>query len=131
MQELKSYQSVEEYLHDQLSDTRKLLVELIAIIKSTLPNSYELINYNMPAYSITKDGNRKQQIMIAGYKKFVGFYVGNNILANFETELRNYKTGKASIQFPLNKPLPVELIQAKILFKLKKIEATLETFIKN
>lgn len=60
--------------------------------------------------------------MMAGYKKFVGLYVGTNILDNFEKELKEFKIGKASVQFPNNKPLAKELIIKIIKYKKQSIE---------
>lgn len=71
----------------------------------------------MPAYALIKGGKRDKQIMIAGYKTFAGFYVGNNILGQFENELKGYTVGKASIQCPNSRTLPQELIERIILYK--------------
>lgn len=55
--------------------------------------------------------------MIAGYKTFAGFYTGTGILEQFSKELAGYKVGKASVQFPNNRPLPKALIVKIIKFK--------------
>lgn len=59
--------------------------------------------------------------MIAGYKTFAGFYVGNNILNHFEKELTGYTIEKASVQFPNGKPLSKALIENIIRYKLDKV----------
>lgn len=117
MVKLSKFKSVKDYFDSQSADTLKVLFALRSIIQETLPESEELLNYEMPAYPLIKGGKRDKQIMIAGYKTFIGFYVGNNIVNNFEHQLANYSIGKASIQFPLNKPLPKELIIQIILYK--------------
>lgn len=122
MEKTPKYHSVEEYFESQSADTLNALLALRSIIQESVPESEELLNYEMPAYSLTKGGKRDKQIMIAGYKKFVGFYVGNNILNHFESELADYTIGKASVQFPNDKPLPKELIKRIILYKLKSIK---------
>jgi uncharacterized protein YdhG (YjbR/CyaY superfamily) len=93
------------------------LLALRAIIKKAAPNAIELFNYDIPAYALVKGGKRDKQIMIAGYKNFVGFYTGTSILERFSDELAGYKVGKASVQFPNNQPLPEELIIEIIRFK--------------
>lgn len=122
MEKTPKYHSVEEYFKSQSADTLNALLALRSIIQESVPESEELLNYEMPAYSLAKGGKRDKQIMIAGYKKFVGFYVGNNILNHFENELADYTIGKASVQFPNDKPLPKELIKRIILYKLNSIK---------
>ena len=68
------------------------------------------MNYNIPAFALIKGGKREQQIMIAGYKKHVGFYPHSTTMEYFWDQLDGYKKAKGSIQFPLSQPLPKELI---------------------
>jgi uncharacterized protein YdhG (YjbR/CyaY superfamily) len=115
------YKTVEEYFGNQPPDTKKTLLSLRSIIKETVPMADELLNYDMPAYALVKDGKRDKQIMIAGYKEFVGFYTGTGIVEHFKKELAKYKVGKASVQFPNNKRLPQKLIAKIIKYKVKAI----------
>jgi uncharacterized protein YdhG (YjbR/CyaY superfamily) len=115
------FQTVHEYFESQPEDTKKNLLALRAIIKKAVPNTEELINYDIPAYALVKGGKRDKQIMIAGYKNFVGFYTGTSILENFSKELKNYKVGKASVQFLNDQPLPISLITKIVRFKKKTI----------
>ncbi len=119
------FKTVEEYFESLPKDTKKKLLALRIIIKKAVPNVVELINYDMPAYALVEGGKRDKQIMIAGYKDFVGFYTGASILENFSKELKSYKVGKASVQFPNNQPLPEALIIKIVMFK-KAIIAKLE-----
>lgn len=111
------YKSVEEYLNDQPEKTKRVLLDLRSFILEVEPNATELVNYNIPAYALVKDGKRDQQIMIAGYKKHVGLYPHPTTIQKFETELTAYKRAKGSIQFPLDKPLPKELIIRMIAYR--------------
>lgn len=115
------FKTVHEYFESQPEETKKNLLALRAIIKKAVPNSEELINYDIPAYALVKGGKRDKQIMIAGYKKFVGFYTGTNILEHFASRLTAYKVGKASVQFPNNQRLPEKLIIEIVRFKKKQI----------
>ena len=119
----KNFKTVQEYIENQPQETKKKLLELRAIILKSVPGITELINYDMPAYALMKDGKRDKQIMIAGYKAFVGFYTGNGILEHFSKELSAYKVGKASVQFPVTQPLPKALIVDIIKFKKRSVEA--------
>lgn len=113
----KKFKTVGEYIENQTDSTKKTLLELRAIIMKTVPDAIELFNYEIPAYALVKGGKRDKQIMIAGYKTFVGFYTGTGILEHFSKELANYKVGKASVQFPSNQTLPKALIIELIKFK--------------
>lgn len=113
------FNTVGEYLESQPAQTKKSLMALRKLILKTVPNAEELINYNILAYALVKGGKRDKQIMIGGYKTFVGLYPGAGILEKFPKELTKYKVGKGSVQFPNNEPLPVELILKIIRLKIK------------
>jgi uncharacterized protein YdhG (YjbR/CyaY superfamily) len=70
------------------------------IIKKAAPKATELINYDIPAFALVEGGKREKQLMMAGYKTFVGFYTGTNILENFTSQLSDHTVGKTSVQFP-------------------------------
>jgi len=57
--------------------------------------------------------------MIVGYKKHVGFYPHPTTMEKFESELIEYKRGKGSVQFPLDKPLPTKLIERMVNYRMK------------
>ncbi len=111
------YKSVEDYFNAQPEPTKETLLELKKCILKVEPNATELLNYNIPAYALIENGKREQQIMIAGYKKHVGLYPHPTIMEKFEPELEEYKRGKGLVQFPLDKPLPKELIIRMIQYR--------------
>jgi len=115
------FRTVVEYIESQPEDTKRTLLALRAIILEVVPDATELFNYNMPAYALVEGGKRDKQIMIAGYKTFVGFYTGTGILEHFSEELAGYNVGKASVQFPNDRPLPKSLIVEIIKFKKKTL----------
>ena len=117
MSETTQYKSVAEYIDAQPEQTKKALLELKECILKVEPNATELLNYNIPAYALVKNGKREQQIMIAGYKKHVGLYPHPTTMEEFEPELTEYKRGKGSVQFPLDKPLPKDLIIRMIKYR--------------
>jgi uncharacterized protein YdhG (YjbR/CyaY superfamily) len=119
MSKSKKYISAEEYFNDQPENTRDALFTLKKCILAVVPEATELINYNIPAYALIKDGKREQQIMIAGYKKHVGLYPHPTVMERFDRELSGFKKGKGSVQFPLDQPLPTELIQKMIKYRLE------------
>ncbi len=122
MTQASKHNSVQDYFESQPADTLERLCALRKIILATVPEAEEVLNYQMPAYALVKGGKREEQVMMAGYKKFVGFYVGNDILPHFEKNLQGFVVGKASVQFPHNQPLPEDLIKSLILHRLKQIK---------
>jgi uncharacterized protein YdhG (YjbR/CyaY superfamily) len=115
------FKTVQEYIRKQPLETQNALQTLRTIIKKAVPDAVELINYDIPAFALVKGGKRDKQIMIAGYKAFVGFYTGTNILEHFASRPFDYTVGKASVQFPNNKPLPDKLIIEIVRYKQKQI----------
>ncbi|GEM_PF-326891 len=117
MSDKKEFKSVKEYLDSQPEKTRKALLELKESILKVVPNATELLNYNIPAYALTAGGKREQQIMIAGYKSHVGLYPHPTTMERFDVELKDYKKGKGSVQFQLDKPLPKDLIERMVEYR--------------
>ncbi|MFV0541451.1 MAG: iron chaperone [Aestuariibaculum sp.] len=112
------FKNVDEYFDAQPENTRKALLELKECILKAEPNATELLNYNIPAYALVENGKREQQIMIAGYKKHVGLYPHPTTMEKFDSELSEYKRAKGSVQFPLDKPFPKELIVRMIKYRI-------------
>ena len=108
---MKKYKSVDEYLYDLPDGTRDALFKLKEYILDAVPDAEELFKSNYLNYSLVKGGGTPDhQIMIAGYAKHVSFYPHPLVISAFKDELQDYKTGKGTVQFPNNKPLPKDLI---------------------
>ena len=112
------FKNADEYFDAQPENVRNTLLELKECILKAEPKATELLNYNIPAYALVENGKREQQIMIAGYKKHVGLYPHPTTMEKFESELSDYKRAKGSVQFPLDKPLPKELIVRMIKYRI-------------
>jgi uncharacterized protein YdhG (YjbR/CyaY superfamily) len=95
----------------------QLLVEQIRkTILENAPEAEESISYGMPAYKLYK----KPLVYFAAYENHIGFYATPSGHEAFSTELSQYKQGKGSVQFPINKPLPIELIKRIVLFRVEE-----------
>ena len=116
------FKSVDDYFNAQPEKTKQVLLELKACILKVVPNSTELFNYNIPAYTLIEGGKREEQILIAGYKNAVGFYPHPTTIEKFEMELSEFKKGKGSVQFPLDNPLPKELIERMVNYRLELLK---------
>ncbi|AFL82047.1 hypothetical protein Aeqsu_2593 [Aequorivita sublithincola DSM 14238] len=124
MSETNQCESLEAYFNAQPEKTKQALLKLKECNLEVIPNTTELFNYNIPAYTLVEEGKREQQIMIAGYENHVGFYPNSTTIEKFKTELNGNKTGKGTVQFPLDKPLPKELIIKMIKFRLELLNTT-------
>lgn len=106
---------INEYIAGFPKDVQKILEQIRATVKKAAPNAEETIKYAMPTFTL--NGNL---VHFAAFKNHIGFYpapIGNKA---FENELSNYKTGKGSVQFPLDKPMPLDLITKIVKFRIKK-----------
>lgn len=105
--------SVAEYIESFPEDTRELLHRLRAVILENAPGAWEGMRYGMPAYKT----NGRVLVYFAGYKNHIGFYATPAGHSEFAKELSGFKQGKGSVQFPLNKPIPYDLIGRIVEFK--------------
>lgn len=112
---------VDAYIATQPSETQRALEELRSYVWMVAPQVSELMNYNIPAFALVEGGKRDKQIMIAGYSKHVGFYPHPDVIEAFSNQLTEYKFAKGSIQFPLNKPIPKELVIAMVKYRLSQL----------
>jgi len=114
---MPNFETVDDYIAHQPEAAQKMLQELREIVLEAVPDAEEVLNYKVPSFTLVKGGKRDQQVMMAGYAKFIGFYPFPTTMEKFSDELKEYKQGKGSVQFPLNQPLPKELIVRMVKFR--------------
>jgi uncharacterized protein YdhG (YjbR/CyaY superfamily) len=105
--------NVDEYIAQFPDEIKKLLFEMRKIIRNAAPNAEESMGYGMPAYKT----NGKPLVYFAAFKSHIGFYATPTGHSEFAKELSNYKQGKGSVQFPINEPLPYDLIKRIVEFR--------------
>jgi len=105
------FRTIDEYHAAYDGRHREMLDSLRQIIRSTIPESTELISYNMPAFR-----QNKNLVYYGAAKNHVGFYPSAAPVEKFKEDLTEYQTSKGAIQFPYDKELPVELIQKIVRF---------------
>ncbi|MFP9119104.1 iron chaperone [Flavobacterium sp. RNTU_13] len=110
--------NVDNYIAQFPQETQQVLNQVRAVIITTCPEAVENISYGMPAYKL----NGKALVYFAGYKNHIGFYATPTGHDAFKEALAHYKQGKGSVQFPLTAPMPLELIQQIVLFRIKNIK---------
>lgn len=97
--------SVDAYIKRFPLPTQKILEKVRRVIKKAAPDAEELIGWGMPAYKLNG-----YVVFFAGYKNHVGLYPVPSGIRAFKKDLKGYKTGKGSVQFPIDEPIPYELI---------------------
>ena len=106
------FNSIDEYIGLYPSEVQDILTTLRKVIKESAPEATEKISYQMPTFAM--HGNL---VHFAAYKKHIGFYPAASGVAAFTDKLVEYKTSKGAIQFPIDKPLPYELIKEIVQFR--------------
>jgi len=104
--------SVDEYIATFPEEIQKILEELRATIKASAPEAEEKISYQMPTFALK--GNL---VHFAAWKNHIGFYPTSSGTQAFKHELSIYEGAKGSVKFPIEKPLPLELISKIVKFR--------------
>lgn len=110
-----TFKSIDEYISQFTPDVQEILISLTRVIKEAAPQAEEKISYQMPTFSL--EGNL---VHFAAYKNHLGFYPSPSGIEAFKDELSFYKSAKGSVQFPLNKALPYELISEIVKFRVRE-----------
>lgn len=105
--------SIDEYIAVFPAEVRAVLEELRALIAATAPGASETMSYAIPTFDL----NGRHLVHFAGYEKHVGFYPSPSGIAAFRDELGPFKTAKGSVQFPLDRPLPADLIRRMVEYR--------------
>ncbi|NEM97902.1 DUF1801 domain-containing protein [Pontibacter sp. BT327] len=110
------FKTADEYIKLFSEDVQTILEKVRATIIETAPDAMEGIAYGMPAYKL----NGKPLVYFAAFKSHIGFYATPSGHAEFKDQLSVYKQGKGSVQFPVDKPIPYELIKQIVAFRVKE-----------
>ena len=104
---------VDSYIKGFPEEVQERLTVIRNIILESAPQATERICMRMPTYDL----NGKWLVHFAGFEKHIGFYPQPEGITAFKEKLTSYKTSKGTVQFPLNKPLPSELIREIVRFR--------------
>lgn len=107
--------SINEYIASFPENVQKLLEQIRSIIQKAAPEATETISYAMPTFKLNGI-----LVHFAAFQNHIGFYALPSGNEAFQKELSAYKTGKGSIQFPLNEPLPEALITKIVKFRIQE-----------
>jgi uncharacterized protein YdhG (YjbR/CyaY superfamily) len=107
---------IDEYIAGFPNDVQQILEKIRATIKKATPDAEETISYQIPTFTL----KGKYLVYFAAFKKHIGFYpapIGN---AEFKKELAVYGAGKGTAKFPLDQPIPFDLIRKIVKFRAKE-----------
>lgn len=107
---------IDNYISGFPQDVQDILRKIRAIIQQSAPEAVESMAYGMPAYKT----NKKPLVYFAAFKSHIGFYATPSGHSEFKRELSKYKQGKGSVQFPLDQPMPYELIELMVKFRVEE-----------
>jgi uncharacterized protein YdhG (YjbR/CyaY superfamily) len=105
--------SIDEYIAEFPPETQRVLQEVRAVIRAAAPQATETISYSIPTFDL----NGRHLAHFAGFAHHVGFYPTPRGIEEFEAELSRFKQGRGSVQFPLDQPMPVDLIRRMVEFR--------------
>ncbi len=107
---------IDDYISKFPEGSHEIMQKIRAIIKDNAPDAVEQMAYGMPGYKT----HGKPLVYFAGYKNHIGLYATPSGHEKFAKELSQYKQGKGSVQFPLNQPIPFDLIKKIVAFRVKE-----------
>ncbi len=114
--------SIDAYIAGFPEETRVLLEQVRTTIRKAAPAAEEVISYQMPAFKLNGI-----LVYFAAYSKHIGFYPTSSGITAFKKELSAYKGAKGSVQFPIDKPLPLNLISRIVKFRVEENRERAET----
>ncbi len=111
----RQFKTMDEYIAAFPKDVQDILGKMRRVIREAAPKSEEMISYGIPTFKL--HGNL---VHFAAFKNHIGFYPTPSAIAAFKKELSSYKQAKGSVQFPLGKPIPFELVKKIAKFRVKE-----------
>lgn len=110
------FKTIDEYIKTFPKDIQQKLREIRRTIREAAPKAEEAISYQIPAFKL--NGNL---VHFAAFKNHLGLYPGAKTINDFKKELTSYKLSKGTIQFPLDKPIPLTLIKMIVKYRVKEV----------
>ncbi len=112
---MKNFQTIDEYIASFPKKIQLILQQLRQAIKESAPDAQEAISYRIPAFKLK--GNL---VWFAAFKDHVGFYPRASGIAEFREKLSAYEVSKGTIRFPIDRPIPLDLVKEIVKFRVKE-----------
>lgn len=111
------YRTIDEYISIFPKAVSSMLQTIRETIQKEAPEAIEAISYQMPTFKL----NGRNLVHFAAWKSHIGFYPAPSGIEEFKKELASYNVAKGSIQFSMDKPLPLSLIGRIVKFRVEEI----------
>jgi uncharacterized protein YdhG (YjbR/CyaY superfamily) len=111
----KAFKTIDEYIATFPKNVQSILEELRQAIRESAPKAEEAISYQMPTFKL--NGNL---VYFAAWKNHIGFYPTSSATEAFKEELSDYEVTKGTVKFPLNKPIPFDLVKKMVRYRVKE-----------
>jgi uncharacterized protein YdhG (YjbR/CyaY superfamily) len=113
--EAKPIQTIDEYIGQFPGEIQDLLQKLRQAIRESAPKAQEAISYRIPTFKL--NGNL---VHFAAFRDHISFFPTSSGITAFRNELSGYKTSKGTVQFPLDKPIPFDLVRKIVKFRVRE-----------
>jgi uncharacterized protein YdhG (YjbR/CyaY superfamily) len=107
--------TTDEYIAQFSEDMQQILQKVRKVIKESTPGAVERISYGMPGFYLNG-----MLVWFAGHKTYIGFYPTGEGIEAFKCELISYKFSKGAVQFPLDRPIPYDLIRKMVRYRVER-----------
>ena len=121
------FNTIDEYITSFPRNIREILQELRRIVRESAPGVEETISYGIPTFDL----NGKHLVHFAAYKNHIGFYPTSSGIKAFKRELSLFKTSTGTVQFPLEKPIPFDLVKKIVEFRVNENKSSKKHLKKN
>ena len=115
MERKERFETIDGYIKTFPADIQSILEKMRHTIRKAAPEAVEAISYQIPTFKL--NGNL---VHFAAFKKHIGFYPTSSGIKAFKKELSPYKGAKGSVQFPIDKPIPYNLVKKIVRFRVKE-----------
>jgi len=111
----RSFETIDEYIATFPQNVQDTLEELRRTIQNSAPDAKEAISYQIPTFKL--NGNLAH---FAAFKNHIGFYPTSSGISKFKEELFHYHLSKGTVRFPINEPIPLDLIRKIVKYRVKE-----------
>ncbi len=115
MQSKKEFKNTDDYIATFPKNVQSILQELRQTIRDAAPEAEEIISYQMPAFKLNGI-----LVWFAAFKNHIGFFPKTSAIEAFKNELSPYEVSKGTIRFPLDKPIPLDLVKRIVQYRVKQ-----------
>jgi len=115
MERKEQLKTIDGYIKTFPEDIQSILGKMRQTIRKAAPEAVEAISYQIPTFKL--NGNL---VHFAAFKKHIGFYPTSSGIEAFKKELSPYKGARGSVQFPIDKPIPYDLVKKIVIFRVKE-----------